>query len=83
MGDQEKFDGVLLGLATQMEGGVPELFDVLFRLISFKYMPSFITMTERCSLNRLIILRVPLQLACKPKILHYFLMFFLLQLPIT
>lgn len=36
MGDQDKYDGVLLGLATQMEGGVPQLFDVIFSFLSRK-----------------------------------------------
>lgn len=31
--DLTKYDGVLLGLAQQMEGGVTQLFDVIFRFL--------------------------------------------------
>ncbi|MFH4981682.1 hypothetical protein AB6A40_008391 [Gnathostoma spinigerum] len=36
MSEVERFDGLLLGLAQQMEGGVPQLFDVLFSFLSRK-----------------------------------------------
>uniref|UniRef100_A0A0N5AIK6 Nuclear migration protein nudC n=1 Tax=Syphacia muris TaxID=451379 RepID=A0A0N5AIK6_9BILA len=36
MGDQEKYDGIFLSLATQMEGGVPQLFDIIFSFLSRK-----------------------------------------------
>lgn len=32
--DYEKYDAVLLSLATQMSGGVPQLLDVLFNFLS-------------------------------------------------
>ena len=32
MGEAEKFDGILLGLAQQMEGGVPEVRKLLYTL---------------------------------------------------
>lgn len=32
----EKFDGIFLSLAQQMENGIPELFDVLFNFLSRK-----------------------------------------------
>uniref|UniRef100_A0A8R1Y991 Nuclear migration protein nudC n=1 Tax=Pristionchus pacificus TaxID=54126 RepID=A0A8R1Y991_PRIPA len=36
MSDHERYDAVLLSLAQQMAGGVPELFDVLFGFLSRK-----------------------------------------------
>lgn len=36
MAKEERFDSVLLGLAQQMEGGVPELMDVLFGFLRRK-----------------------------------------------
>lgn len=34
--DYEKMDGIFLSLASNMEGGVPQLFDVLFNFLSRK-----------------------------------------------
>lgn len=34
---ETKYDAVLLGLAQQLEGGVPQLFDVLFGYVFFKF----------------------------------------------
>ncbi|XP_052808803.1 nuclear migration protein nudC-like isoform X3 [Mya arenaria] len=36
MAEDEKFDGVLLNMATQLEGGVPQLLEVLFSFLSRK-----------------------------------------------
>ena len=34
MAGSDRYDGVLLSLAQQMQGGVPELFDVLFAFLA-------------------------------------------------